>query len=104
MIAVLTCYCPNAEPKAYRFLQQFVENWIDVPLYRGKEKGFEFLARFKEYPIGPESPHELRKFIDKSGSYVAIIGFNDKEFRWADIAHNSAKSKVDAENIIYQFA
>lgn len=104
MIAVLTCYCPDAEPKTYRFLQQFVENWMDVPLYRGQQKGGEFLVRFKDYPMGPESPHELQKFISKSSRYIAIVGWDKEKFRWADIAHNSAKSTVDAENIIYQFA
>lgn len=104
MIAALICFCPTAEPKAYKFLQQFVENWMDVPVYRGSKACKEFLDKFKDYPMGPESSYELQKFISKSSKYIAIVGWDEKKIRWADIAHNSAKSKIDAENIIYQFA
>lgn len=104
MIATLVCFCPNAEPKAYKFLQQFVENWMDVPLYRGNKACGRFLEKFKDYPMGPESPYELQKFLSKVSKYIVILGWDEKEFHWADIAHNSAKSKIDAEKIIYKFA
>lgn len=104
MIAVLVCKCPNAEPQAYKFLQEFVENWMDVPIYKGRQAAKSFLDKRTDYPIGPESPYELGKFMTKVSRFIVIVGWNKNEFRWADIAHNSAKSKIDAKNIIYQFA
>lgn len=104
MIAVVACRCPNALTKIYKFFRPLVENWMDIPVYQGRTTAQEFIAKFSGYPMGPKSPHELMKFIDKAGRYIAIIGYTEDDFTWADISHNSPQDVADAELIVEQFA
>lgn len=104
MIAVLVCYCPTAEPKAYRFLQSRIGKWMEVPVYRGKAESEKFLRDFEGYPPDDRSPQGLSKHIGRVGKFVVIVGYNDNEFGWSDIANNDAKAEIDAEIILERFA
>lgn len=104
MIAVLVCYCPNAEPKAYKFLQNRINEWMTVPVYRGKEEASEFLRDFTGYPPTEKSPQGLAKFLEKAGSFIIIVGYDNQNFGWSDISHNDAKSEIDAELLLERFA
>lgn len=104
MIAVVACNCGNALPKVYKFLQQYIENWMDVPIYQGRTRTSRFLGKFAGYPVGEKSPYELQKFIAKSSRYIAVIGWDDDNFQWADIAHGQITDQADAELVIEQFA
>lgn len=98
MISVLICNCPNAPTKAYRFLQPIVENWMDVPVYKGREKINRFLANFEEIP------KDLQEFFNNSSKYIIFAGWDNNQFEWADIAHGIETERMRAEGIIYRFA
>lgn len=104
MIAALICNCPNAPTKVYKFLEKHVENWMDVPMYRGRKNVGKFLEQFSDYPQGDKSPEELLRFLPSVSKYIIIAGWDSNVFQWADIAHGLAQGEVDAEIIIRRFA
>lgn len=104
MIAIVACNCGNALPTAYKFLQQFIEKWMDVPIHQGRDKASEFLAQFADYQIGEKSPHELSKFLTKVSRYIVVVGWDDESFDWSDIGHGGIKELADAELIVERFA
>lgn len=101
MIRMLICNCPSGPTKAYKFLEPLVENWLDVPMYKGRQKCIDFLLKFSDY--GP-IPNEAINFIMKSGKFVIVVGWNDYKFRWADIGHGKVENSLDAEQIVREFA
>lgn len=105
MIAVLTCRCPNADIKAYRFLQKQIENWTDVPLFQGQEQCQQFLRRFVDDDnIGEYSLGSLQNHLSAVSRYIVIVGYSDHGFAWSDIERSDAKATIDAETIIKEFA
>lgn len=101
MIAILICNCPNAPVKAYKFLEPLVENWLDIPMYIGREKCNKFLDKFQNCGNGPI---EVSKFIMKYGKYIIVMGWDNADLRWADISHGQSRDQVDAELIVRKFA
>lgn len=102
MISVVVCFCPNADIRAYHFLQRQVENWMDVPLYRGKENTLKFLNS-----LGKNDDlrmHTLLSLLEKTGKYIVVVGWDEDRVEWSNISHNDMKSLADAELIVEEFA
>lgn len=99
MITVLVCKCPNAVPKARRFLEQNgVEDWIDFPVVVGKENVLRALAEL------PEGRHEIQRFLNDVSRFIIFVGYDDGVLEWADIAHGDEKKIAEAEWILERFA
>lgn len=101
MIAMLICNCPNGPVKAYKFLEPLVENWMDVPMYSGRERCNKFLAKFLDHS---NTPFDVSKFMLQHGKYIIVVGWDDGQFRWADVSHGKATDQADAEAIVREFA
>lgn len=101
MITMLICNCHNGPVKAYKFLEPIVENWIDVPMHRGREECNKFLDSFQDYGNGPS---EISKFMMEHGKYIIVVGWDSVTFRWADISHGQGRNQADAELIVRKFA
>lgn len=105
MIAVLTCHCANAITKARRFLvNNGVEDWIEVPMFIGKENVGKFLSNLPQYEECPYNPQRLRSFLSDVSRFIVVFGYNDEICQWADIEHGDTQQIADAELILKRFA
>lgn len=105
MIAVLTCKCASALPKARKFLQEGgVEDWIKIPIYEGKYSAKQFISSLPDGLNAYPSLDALTNMISAVGRFIVILGYDDKELSWADIGHGDTKGKIDAELILDKFA
>lgn len=75
-------------------------DWLDVPIYRGKEKS---LAVLNQLPPVPEK-EMLYSFLKGASKWVVIIGYSQDSMKWSDISHNAPKSTIEAEFVVKTFA
>lgn len=100
-LAVITCQCGGSTSKARNFLKSAgYADWLSIPIYQGREKS---LAVLNQLPPAPEKDM-LGSFLKSAGKWVVIIGYNQDEVRWSDIAHNWPKSKIEAEFVVRVFS
>lgn len=100
-LVVLTCQCGSVEEKARGFLKKVgYENWMTIPVHKGKERCKKALEYVPQYP----EVDMLNSFLDRGGKWVVILGYDGNECRWSDIAHGGLKAEVDAEFVVKQFA
>lgn len=101
MITVVACLCGSSESKARSFLKSVgYPDWFSIKIHQGKEKS---LAMLNYLPPVPEK-EMLQSFLKNASKWVVIIGYNDTEMRWSDIAHNAPKSRIEAEFVVKNFA
>lgn len=101
MIAICTCLCGGSESLVRNFLHSVnYPNWMSISTHQGKEKS---LALLNQLPPAPEK-EMLQTFIKNSSKWAVIVGFDQESVRWSDIAHNSAKSRIEAEFVVKTFA
>lgn len=101
MILVVTCACGSSESMARGFLQKAgYQDWLSTNIYRGKDKSIKALGLVPRYP----EVEMLENYLKNASKWVVILGWNENGCRWADIAHNATKSRIDAELIINTFA
>lgn len=104
MLACVSCSCGGAEPLIRSTLKEAgIKNWLNLPIHSGKEKTLLFL---ESLPIGYRKTLQwgaLYSHVQNHSSYAVIIGYDDKRFRWADVAMGDLKSKLDGEAIAKQF-
>lgn len=101
MIVVVTCQCGSVEQKARGFLKRVGYNdWINIPVHKGREKSkkaIQYIPKFPEIEM-------LENFLNNASKWVVILGYDDKECRWSDIAHGGLKAEIDAEFVVKRFA
>lgn len=101
MLAVIACNCGSSDSIAHSFLQKIgYKDWLTIPVEKGKDRSLSAL----NYLPPAQEKEELRNFLKNASKWVVIIGYDDATVRWADIAHNLPKSKIDAEFIVNEFA
>jgi hypothetical protein len=99
-IAVISCHCGSSDSLARNFLKSVgYQDWLSIPVNKGKEKS---LAVLNQMPPVPEKDM-LRSFLKDASKWVVIIGYNDTDMKWSDIAHNGPKSKIEAEFVVKNF-
>jgi len=72
---------------------------MDITIHRGKEKSMSVL---NQLPPAPEK-EMLENFLSNASKWVVIIGYDDQNMRWSDIAHGGAKTKIEAEMVVRTF-
>lgn len=101
MISVVACLCGSSNSKARNFLKSVgYKDWLSIPVHQGKEKS---LAVLNQMPSVPEK-EMLQNFLKNASKWVVIIGYNNNEMKWSDIAHNATKSKIEAEFVVKKFS
>lgn len=99
-VAVIACQCGSSDSMARNFLKRVgYQNWLDVPIHRGKEKSRSFL---NQLPPVPEK-EMLANFLNNASKWVVIIGYDEQTMKWSDISHNAPKSTIEAEFIVQNF-
>ena len=100
-ITVVACQCGSSDSMARNFLKSVgYPDWLDVPIYRGKEKS---LAVLNQLPPVPEK-EMLYSFLKGASKWVVIIGYSQDSMKWSDISHNAPKSTIEAEFVVKTFA
>lgn len=101
MIVVVTCLCGSVESLARNTLKRCgYENWMNIPIHKGKEKSRKIISALPQFP----EIQMLDNYLQKASKWVVIIGYDENNCRWSDVAHNAAKSSIEAEFIISTFA
>ena len=101
MIAVCTCQCGSVDSLVRSFLRSVgYHDWLNIPIHRGKEKS---RALLNNLPPVPEK-EMLASFLRDASKWAVIIGFDNNSAKWSDIAHNGAKSKIEAEYVVKNYA
>ena len=101
MIKVISCQCGSSDSLVRNFLKSIgYQDWISVPIEKGKEKSLSALNRL---PSTPEK-EMLQSFLKNASKWAVIIGYNETEMKWSDIAHNGPKSRIEAEFVVKNFS
>lgn len=101
MITVVACFCGSSDSLVRNFLKSIgYPDWASIPIHKGKEKS---LAVSNTLPPTPEK-EMLRSFLGPASKWAVIIGYDGENCRWSDIAHNGAKSRIEAEFVVKTFS
>ena len=100
MIRVCTCLCGGSDSLVRSFLKSVgYQDWLSIPIVKGKDKS---LSLTNQLPPVPEK-EMLKSFLKDASKWAVIIGYNDEAMKWSDIAHNGAKSRIEAEFVVKNF-
>lgn len=101
MITVVSCQCGSSDSLVRNFLHSVnYPEWMSIPINKGKEKS---LSVVNQLPPIPEK-EMLKSFLKNASKWAVIIGYNETEMRWSDIAHNGPKSYIEAEFVVKNFS
>lgn len=100
-LAVCTCLCGGSTSLVRNFLHSAgYPDWMSIPIHQGKEKS---LALLNQLPPTPENKM-LQSFLKDASKWAVIIGYDETEMKWSDIAHNGPKSRIEAEFVVKSFS
>lgn len=103
VIAVVACMCGSSDSLVRNFLKSInYPGWVDIPIHKGKEKS---LAILNALPPTPEK-EMLKTFLRSASKWAVVIGYSpaSSTMKWSDIAHNGAKSRIEAEFVVKTFS
>ena len=101
MIKIITCLCGSSESLVRNFLHSInYSDWMSIPIVQGKEKS---LAVLNQLPPAPEKDM-LKNFLKDASKWAVIIGYDQENMKWSDIAHNGPKSRIEAEFVVKNFS
>lgn len=102
MIACVACQCGSSDSLIRTKLERYgYADFLRVPIVKGKEKSLSKLNTLPQF----DAISLLRNHIGNSSKYAVVIGFDDEDCRWVDLANGKAvKNNVDLELIIRDFA
>lgn len=101
MIRVVACACGSSTSLVRNFLHSAgYPDWLNIPIVQGKEKS---LSVVNQLPPTPEK-EMLQSFLKGASKWAVIIGHNENSCKWSDIAHNGAKSRIEAEFVVKTYS
>lgn len=102
MIACVACTCGSVD-KLIRSKLEFYgyKDFLTVPIVRGKDKSKSAINVLPQH-AGLDL---LRSHLDKCSKFAVVIGFDDEDCRWVDLANGkSVQNNIELEMIIERFA
>lgn len=101
MIKIIACYCGSSDSLVRNYLKSVnYPEWMSIPITKGKEKSLSVINQ-----LPPSDGKEmLKSFLRDASKWAVIIGYNETECKWSDIAHNGPKSRIEAEFVIKTFS
>ena len=101
MLIIISCQCGSSDSLIRGFLKSVgYADWLSIPINKGKEAS---ISAINNLPPAPEKDM-LKSFLNGVSKWAVIIGYNDTMMRWSDIAHNGAKSRIEAEFVVKTFS
>lgn len=100
MIKIVACHCGSSDSLVRNFLHSIsYSGWLNIPIEKGREKSLSVINQ-----LPPSNEKEmLKNFLKNASKWAVIIGYNDTETKWSDIAHSWPKSKIEAEALVRHF-
>lgn len=102
MIVCIACTCGSID-KLIRTRLEFCgyDDFLTIPITRGKDKSNRVLNSLPQLP-GVEM---ARDHLKKCSKYALVIGYDDNDCRWVDLAGGKAVvNNVELELVINRFA
>lgn len=100
MLVALVCRCAGATQRARKlFKNANVPNWLDVPIYEGKEQANQFFSNLPPTLTNTLGAQTLKQHIADSGSYNTIVGFTQDNLIWSSIHNATTQEHLDAQMI-----
>lgn len=100
-IMVCACQCGGSQSLLRNFLKSAgYQDWLNIPIVQGRDKSLSLL---NQLPPVPEKDM-LYSFLKDASKWAVVIGYTDTDMRWSDIAHNSTKSRIEAEFVVRNFS
>lgn len=100
MILVVACLCGSSDSLVRNFLKSIgYSDWLNIPIEKGKEKSLSVVNQLPP-SIAKDT---LKNFLKDASKWAVIIGYNELEVKWSDIAHNGARSRIEAEALVNHF-
>lgn len=101
MIVACGCHCGSTDNLIRNFLHRNgYPDWANIPIAKGRDKSLALLTTIPNYP----EVEMLRNFLNNSSKWSVIIGYDDQGCKWSDIAHGGAKSQIEAELVLENYA
>lgn len=105
MIIGFICDCGGAERLLRKVLSDAnVNNWLDIPVYKGKARFQEFYNSCPEEYKNTLEMGALNQYITNASKYTVVLGMKNGHICWADSSHGDVKSRLDAQVICERFA
>lgn len=105
MIAVITCACGGAEEMARSILKQGENSdWLKMPIAKGKDQSKYVMDSLRSRYGNNDKFKALDSYYPNRSSYIIFIGYDGKEFKWADAARGTIKERLDAEILVRDFS
>lgn len=101
MIKIIACYCGSSDSLIRNYLKSInYPEWMSIPISKGKESSLSVINQ-----LPPSDGKEmLKSFLNGASKWAVIIGYNNEECKWSDIAHNGPKSRIEAEFVVKKFS
>lgn len=96
-LAIVACHCGSSNSLVRNFLKSTgYPDWLSIPIEQGKDRS---LAALNYLPPSPEK-EMLKSFLKNASKWAVIIGYDEASMKWSDIAHNGAKSRIEASLVV----
>lgn len=101
MLVVIACHCGSSDSLVRNYLRSIkYPEWMSIPINKGKEKSLSVVNQ-----LPPSDGKEmLKSFLKNASKWAVIIGYDEIDCKWSDIAHNGPKSRIEAEFVVKQFS
>lgn len=101
MLMVIACQCGSSDSLVRNFLKSAgYPDWLTIPIHKGKDKS---LSALNHLPPVPEK-EMLQSFLSGASKWAVIIGYTPTSMKWSDIAHNGAKSRIEAQAVVEYYS
>lgn len=99
-LAITTCMCGSSDSLVRNYLKSInYPDWVSIPITKGKDKS---IALINQLPPS-DGKEMLKSFLKDASKWAVIIGYDETECKWSDIAHNGPKSRIEAEFVVRNF-
>lgn len=101
MIAVVACHCGSSDSLVRNFLSSVgYSDWATIPITKGREASLSFVNQLPP----SDGKDMLKSLLANASKWAIIIGWEDDVVKWSDIAHNGARSRIEAELVVQNFS
>lgn len=99
-LVAVACTCNSSESLVRKHLRlNNCADFLRVPVVRGKDKSLSLLTTLPQH----EKLHDLRRYIEANSKFAIIIGYNDTQMGWADVASADPKHLIEVGVIVEHF-
>lgn len=100
-LACIACTCGFSDKLIRTRLEAaHAPNFLTTPITKGKEKSKSLLNTLPQYP----QIDMLRNHLDNCSKYAVVIGYDNEQCRWVDLATGKAvQNNIDLEFIVRDF-